>query len=357
MNIIETRNGGYLFTLKGKLSKTLQDEYKKRLKEEENRDENSSFLILMLLMIFPVVLIHPILFSFIPISLISYYFGNRLYIKKKEETIKVNIFEGSFAINVHINKSHFFKHFDSNNIEQLYIRKIEQNKYCLCLIIKHPIRQQIALITGNEDKLAELVDLKNKIHNYFDIQEDELEGEFNYEKLELPKRKRQYFNLFHQDINDIRLNSVIHLKGNDHHITKINQLDWKNGMVSYQFTLETEEALFYHSSPAERLLFLEKEMTDINAIGLNPCQTELEGLDKILYHKGTNFYQTEQNKGKLFEGKTLLHDHVLQLLYENKEKQRFLRIFVLDGDTKAMLGEIVEEHQLQEILPETEEWN
>ncbi|MBD0401696.1 hypothetical protein [Flammeovirga sp. EKP202] len=353
MNIIETRNGGYLFTIKGKLSKPLQEEYKRKIGNEDKKGELFLF-IFSFVATFPLTLSNPELLFLIPTAFITYFLGKRYYLKNKEDTIRIVISEDSFAINIIFDDDRYSKHFDPENIEQLYIRRVELNKYCLCAITKYPFRQQIALITGNEDKLAELVDLKNQIHEYFNIQEDELEGEITYQQAELPKRKRQYFNLFHQDINDIRLNSVIHLKGDDHHITKINQLDWNNGMVSYQFMLETEEALFYHSSPAERLLFLEKEMTDSSEIGLNPYQTELDKFEKILYYESTNFYQSEQNKGKLFEGKKLTHNNVLQLLYEDEEKKRFLRVFILGSGIKVMLGEVIEEHQLQEILPEVE---
>ncbi|WP_044204599.1 hypothetical protein [Flammeovirga sp. OC4] len=80
----------------------------------------------------------------------------------------------------------------------------------------------------------------------------------------------------------------------------------------------------------------------------------VEGEYQVKGHQKESLIESEQNKGKLFEGKKLAHNNVLQLLYEDEEKKRFLRVFVLDGETKAMLGEVIEEHQLQEILPEVE---
>ncbi|NLR93156.1 hypothetical protein [Flammeovirga agarivorans] len=351
MNIRETRNGGLALSIEAELS----NEYKKEAFNDIRRREITPILLFSLAAAAILLVLHiglsAILLAGVAIRVWYFY-----EVSRKTVSLQFYLIGDQLRLNIINNKSmaidvvHYM-----DDIEQLFISPLKNNKIKVSILGKDGFEKELIIL--EKERMSEAFELVEKVHKYFSIQPTGVIGEINFERNDLaePKRKRQYFKIFDQDVEDIRNKGVIQLQGKDFFIERSAQIDWVNGMNSYWFKIDQEQYLYFHASLSSQIFILEKSISYLYDLDFYYLESDLSNIHTSFVYNDITYYQCEQNHGEYYiEGK-LRDNNVYQVLYEDEEREHFLRFMIVNGRIETFIGRNIQNHQLQQILPEIED--
>ncbi|MBB6462966.1 hypothetical protein [Flammeovirga kamogawensis] len=350
MNIRETRRGGTILNVQAFLAPSICQDFKRKLYFIHLGIWAVLLLFSLVYLVIPAV-------SIILIGIIAFDFFKIYKLGDKEVSIQFYILGETLMVRNHDANPDitYVEDFKVDDIEQFFIKKTGEDKYGFFAIVGRRQRVSKQILEFSSERLHEIHDLKVIIHEKLDVDVHELEGEYEgYSKKEIaePKRNRQYFKLFNQDIKDIRQRGVITLQGDDYQIHSISQIDWENGFSSLKFALDEESSLFYYSSVSKMYLIKEQNIHYLFDLNMYHLADDLSNIENKLEVDGVEYYLCAINQGKYFSESALEDEGVYQLLFENDEQEKFLRFIIINNTIKVYKGERILLHQLQSILPQ-----
>ncbi|ANQ50144.1 hypothetical protein MY04_2776 [Flammeovirga sp. MY04] len=353
MKVVETRTGAAILTFKGKLTERLKSKIRKN-----TNPMGINYLFYFVGIIFSVYFftLHWIL-GLIILGIVTYLLSFTARKINRETYFKFILNHGVIYF-ISMDKDLDYREAHNTDIfEQLYIQKKQENTYILNLIFeKNGVRQQLDLLEFDEKHLREMMDVKDYVHDFYNTIPEEVE------EIELPdknanfvpKKKRSFFKVFDQDLDDIRTKGVFTLKGEDYFVDKTYQTEWDNGMISYCFSLVGDTSLYYHPLVNRKFLFLESPAnTSLIEDFIDEEEVMLEKA-RLLKYNGGQYYFVSRHQGVTSLDGNYLSDDVYQMLFESENGQKILRFYDDKGKVTVTLGTIIQESQINQILPQIE---
>ncbi|KXX67806.1 hypothetical protein [Flammeovirga sp. SJP92] len=355
MNIFETRRSdGFIISLKSFLSKKLILE---GLKQNISLYLENDLSILFGAVIFlPFTLLIGLpAFILGVVAIIAYPIYKYTSLSRKTALVTIAISSQNIIVKSKLFNYDFKVVFYPNELEQLFVLEEEGNSFCLYFIIEsNRERFKYPIMLGDKEKLPEYHDVIKAIHDYYNIHTAGLIGAVELEEKVQPKRKREYFKIFDQEVEDIRRNGVITVLGNDYYISDDEQIDWINGLSSYRFKMDDNLFLYYQPSLTDQLFIKEKNVSYIYDLELYSFDDELVDIQPSLTINGITYYHRDSNEGEYFVNNQLTDEVLHQVMYEDESRENFLRFYTVNRRLQTAMGSTVQEHQLQEFLPEIE---